>query len=55
MEPDVITYSALITACEKSKKSKRAVEIFEAMNQQGVKKLQRSGSKRRRRPYKPRN
>ena len=33
---DVITYSALISACEKGKQPDRALELFEAMKQQGV-------------------
>ena len=31
--PDVISYSALISACEKGKQSERALELFEAMKQ----------------------
>ena len=31
MVPDAITYSALISACEKSKQPERALEVFEAM------------------------
>ena len=36
--PNVITYSALISTCEKSKQpvSERALELFEAMQRQGV-------------------
>jgi pentatricopeptide repeat protein len=34
--PDVITYSALISACEKGKQPERALELFEAMQRQGV-------------------
>ena len=33
---DVITYSALISACEKGKQSGRGMEVFEAMQRQGV-------------------
>jgi pentatricopeptide repeat protein len=34
--PDVITYSALISACEKGRQPERALELFEAMQRQGV-------------------
>ena len=34
--PDVIAYSALISACEKAKQFKMALEIFAAMKQQVV-------------------
>jgi pentatricopeptide repeat protein len=34
--PDVITYSALISACEKGTQPERALELFEAMQRQGV-------------------
>ena len=34
--PNVITYSALISACEKGKQPERALELFEAMKRQGV-------------------
>ena len=34
--PNVITYSALIIACEKDKKPKQALELFDMMQQQGV-------------------
>ena len=34
--PDVITYSALISACEKGKQPEQAMEVFKAMQQQGV-------------------
>ena len=34
--PEVITYNALISACEKGKQDERAMRIFEAMQQQGV-------------------
>ena len=36
MVPNVITYSALISTCEKGKQSERALELFEAMQRQGV-------------------
>jgi len=34
--PDAISYSALISACEKGNQVKRAQEFFEIMDQQGV-------------------
>ena len=34
--PDAITYSALISACEKGKQPGRALELFETMQRQGV-------------------
>ena len=34
--PNVITYNALISACEKGKQPERALELFEAMQQRGV-------------------
>jgi pentatricopeptide repeat domain-containing protein 1 len=34
--PNVITYNALISACEKGKQPERALEVFEAMQRQGV-------------------
>ena len=34
--PDVITYNALITACEQSKRPKRALELLEVMQRTGV-------------------
>ena len=34
--PGVVTYSALISACEKGKQPEQALELFEAMKQQGV-------------------
>ena len=34
--PGVITYSALINACEKGKQPERALEVFEAVKRQGV-------------------
>ena len=36
MVPDIITYSALISACEKGKQPERALQLFEAMKQQGM-------------------
>ena len=36
MLPDVVTYSALISACEKEEHSGRSMTLFEAMKQQGV-------------------
>ena len=36
MVPNVIIYSALISACEKGKQPERVLELFEAMQQQGV-------------------
>ena len=36
MVPRVTTYSALISACEKSKQPERALQLFEAMKRQGV-------------------
>jgi len=36
MLPDVITYSALITACEKAEHPERAFGIFQAMQRQGL-------------------
>ena len=36
MAPNVITYSALISACEKGKQPERAVELFDAMKRQSV-------------------
>ena len=33
---DVITYSALVSACEKGKQPERAWEVFHAMQQQGL-------------------
>ena len=33
---DEITYSALISACEKGKQLERALKVFEAMIQQGT-------------------
>jgi len=34
--PNVITYNTLISACEKGKQPERALELFEAMQRQGV-------------------
>ena len=34
--PTFITYSALISACEKGKQPERALEVFEAMQLQGI-------------------
>ena len=34
--PDVITYNAIISACEKGKKPERALELSEAVQQQGL-------------------
>ena len=34
--PDVVTYSGLISAWEKGKQPERALDVFEAMVQQGV-------------------
>ena len=34
--PDVITYSALISACGRGKQLERALEIFDKMQQQGI-------------------
>ena len=34
--PNVITYNALISACEKGKQPDRALEIFDQMQQQGL-------------------
>ena len=34
--PNVITYSTLISACEKGKQPERALEVFQAMQEQGV-------------------
>ena len=34
--PNLITYTALISACEKGKQTEQALEIFEAMKQHGV-------------------
>ena len=35
LEPDVITSSAAISACEKTKQSQRALELLEEMRQEG--------------------
>ena len=34
--PNVITYNALISACEKGKQPERALGVLEAMQQQGL-------------------
>ena len=34
--PNVITYSGVISACEKGKQPERALKLFEAMQRQGV-------------------
>ena len=34
--PNVITHSTLISTCEKGKQPERALEVFKAMQQQGV-------------------
>ena len=34
--PDVITYNAVISACEKGKQAERALEVFKAMQWQCV-------------------
>ena len=34
--PDVITYNALVSACEKGKQPERAFKVFHAMQRQGV-------------------
>ena len=36
LEPNVITYSALISACEKGQKPEDAIELFKAMKWEGV-------------------
>ena len=36
MVPNVITYSAQISTCEKGKQPERALELFEVMQRQGV-------------------
>ena len=36
MALDVVTYNALISACQKGKQPERALEVFEAMQRQGV-------------------
>ena len=36
LEPDVITYSASISACEKTKLSDKALELLEDMSQVGL-------------------
>ena len=37
MKPDVYSYNALISACEKGGQWERAVEVFEEMKAAGVK------------------
>ena len=34
--PDVITYNALISTCQKGKQPERVLELFETMKRQGV-------------------
>ena len=34
--PNVITYTSLISSCEKGQQPGRALELFEAMQRQGV-------------------
>jgi len=34
--PNVVTYSALISACEKDNQPRKALEFFKTMQQQGV-------------------
>ena len=36
LQPDVITYSSLISACEKGKNPEQAVQIFASMEHQRV-------------------
>ena len=36
VEPDLITYNALISACEKSRQAERSLKVFEAVQRQGV-------------------
>ena len=36
MVPNVITYNAMISACEKGKQPERALELFDAMKQQSM-------------------
>ena len=36
MVPEVITYNAVISACEKGKQAERALEVFQTMQWQGV-------------------
>ena len=36
MVPNVSTYNAVISACEKGKQPERALEVFQAMQRQGV-------------------
>ena len=34
LEPNVITYNAMISACEKGQQAERVLQLFEAMQQQ---------------------
>ena len=36
MVPNVITYSAVISACEKGKQPERLLEVLETMQRQGM-------------------
>ena len=36
MVPNLITFNAMISACQKGKQPERAVELLQAMQQQGV-------------------
>ena len=36
MQPDVITYNSLISACEKGKNPEHALQIFDSMEHQRV-------------------
>ena len=36
MVPNAITYNAVISACEKGKQPEQALEVFQALMQQGV-------------------
>ena len=37
IKPDIVTYSALISACEKGRDRKTALRLFEEMQQKGIK------------------
>ena len=37
LEPNVITYNAAISACEKAKQAEKALELLEEMRQGGLK------------------